>query len=88
MNWQHLVDNIEYMSINDLIWIFPFFAISRDEKYIPLLLTYVYDNKENVRNYAIDAITEIKSKVSSSSPEFKKCREEVLSEIRNSNNGS
>ncbi len=88
VNWQPLVDNIEHMSIYDLIWIFPFLAISRDEKYIPLLLKYVNNKNVNIQNYVIDAIAEIKRKVSSSSPEFKKCREEVLSEIRNMHNGS
>jgi hypothetical protein len=83
VNWDLLVDTIQALSTDDLVWVFPFLGASKKEQYVSLLLPYVNHANATVRNYAIDAVTEIQSNVSSNDPTFKEYREEVLSAIRN-----
>jgi hypothetical protein len=81
VNWQILVDDINNMSPYDLVWLLPFLGASRKDAYLPILMKYIRHENVLVQEYAIDAITEIKRKVSGSDPAFKLHREEVLTEI-------
>jgi hypothetical protein len=81
VNWQILVDDINNLSPYDLVWLLPFLGASRKVAYLPVLMKYIRHENALIREDAIDAITEIKRKVSSSDPAFKQQREEVRAEI-------